>query len=186
MFNEDCILKPIKEYDYKYLISNYGDVFSINLKRVLNTAYDTMGYAYVRLYLNGNSKNESIHRLVAKYFIKNEENKYAVNHIDGNKKNNHVDNLEWVTQSENEIHASQELLKLNNFNKKLSNNKSGHIGICKKKSGKKEVWYTYCNFNKKRYFIGNFDSIEEAVLARQEYMENNNIKKIKKKEITND
>ena len=180
MFNEKHILKPIKEYDYKYLISNDGNVFSINLKTFLKISYDTNGYAYVVLYLNGKSKNESIHRLVAKYFIENVDNKYAVNHRDGDKKNNKITNLEWCTQSENEIHASKEILKLNNFNKKTSKNTSGFVGISRKKRGKLLMWYAYCNFNKKTHFIGYFNKIEDAVNARIEYMNNNNIFKVKK------
>ena len=59
----------------------------------------------VHLVANGNSKLVVIHRLVAKAFIPNPQNKAQVNHIDGNKKNNNVRNLEWCTNQENVIHA---------------------------------------------------------------------------------
>jgi hypothetical protein len=64
------------------------------------------GYFYVML--NGNRKKKcfSIHRLIAKSFIPNQDNKREVNHINGNKKDNRVDNLEWVTPAENSRHAS--------------------------------------------------------------------------------
>lgn len=65
------------------------------------TITDTAGYASVRL----PDKNHLVHRLVAEAFIPNPENKPQVNHKDGNKRNNNVNNLEWVTQAENMTHA---------------------------------------------------------------------------------
>ena len=58
---------------------------------------------YRRLYLNGKSYRE--HRLIAEKFIPNPDNKPEVNHIDGNKSNNSIENLEWVTSSENQLHS---------------------------------------------------------------------------------
>ncbi len=63
------------------------------------------GYLRVTLYKDGSRKNFLIHRLIATHFIPNPENKPQVNHIDGNKINNNIDNLEWVTPSENTQHA---------------------------------------------------------------------------------
>lgn len=63
------------------------------------------GYEIVDLYKNGKRKTVRVHRLVAEAFIPNNDNKPEVNHIDGNKHNNNVDNLEWVTKKENCRHA---------------------------------------------------------------------------------
>ena len=62
-------------------------------------------YLTVNLYDHGKRKTVDVHRLVAMAFIENVENKKCVNHIDGNKTNNYVKNLEWCTYSENLIHA---------------------------------------------------------------------------------
>lgn len=67
--------------------------------------YGQRGYAVVSPYLNGKQKIYSVHRLIAQAFIENPESKPAVNHKDGNKSNNELDNLEWVTHSENTKHA---------------------------------------------------------------------------------
>ena len=66
---------------------------------------DRYGYLRTNLYSNGQMFSKRVHRLVAEAFIPNPENKPDVNHKDGNKRNNSVDNLEWVTRSENMLHA---------------------------------------------------------------------------------
>ena len=76
-------------------------------------------YLFVRLCKSGKYKNKSIHRLVANAFIYNSENKLCVNHIDGNGGNNNVENLEWCTYSENELH-SYGVLKKKNAARKLN------------------------------------------------------------------
>lgn len=65
----------------------------------------TKGYLGVRLYKNNEGKTIKIHRLVAEHFIPKEEGKEQVNHIDGNKENNKVENLEWCNQKENMQHS---------------------------------------------------------------------------------
>lgn len=169
-----------------YLISNNAEVFSVKSRTILKHLVDSAGYRYVSLYNGIKQKNESIHRLVAIHFIENKSLKYAVNHIDGNKANNVSSNLEWVTRSENEIHASENNLKLNNFNKKIKSNTSGFVGVSKKKRGKTEMWYAYCNYKKKTHFVGYYNTPEEASIARSEYMESNGIAKSKANPTTAD
>lgn len=85
-----------------YQISNYGRVWSAKRNRYLALTPNNRGYLQVKVIANnGKRKNELVHRLVALHFIDNPENKPEVNHIDRNKENNSVDNLEWVTHSEN-------------------------------------------------------------------------------------
>lgn len=73
---------------------------------------DKQGYLRVLLFANGVHKNCQVHRLVATAFIPNPKNLPVVNHIDGNPKNNRVNNLEWCTQSANVLHAIHSLNRL--------------------------------------------------------------------------
>ena len=104
------IWKPVKEFEGLYEVSNLGQVRSLNYKRtkgtkILKLVIDKDGYLRVNLYKNGKQYNKKVHRLVTAAFIPNPEGKTEVNHIDGNKTNNRVENLEWVTHSENIQHA---------------------------------------------------------------------------------
>ena len=87
-----------------YGISKDGNVYSFRSDIELKKAMRPNGYLFVTLYKNKKPYRISVHRLVAITFIHNPERKLEVNHKDGNKTNNNVSNLEWVTASENEIH----------------------------------------------------------------------------------
>ena len=107
MFKIKEVYKYIKGYDGKYKVSNFGNVMSMNYQntrkpRVLVPVKHHLGYLLVHL---GQGKIKMIHSLVAEAFIPNPEGKKFVNHIDGNKQNNNVKNLEWVTSKENMNHA---------------------------------------------------------------------------------
>lgn len=102
--------KDVAGYEGMYQVSDEGRVrrlvgYKCKATRILKPVKHTNGYLLVRLCKNGESKCTRIHRLVADAFIPNTENKGDVNHIDGNKTNNHVSNLEWATRSENLKHA---------------------------------------------------------------------------------
>lgn len=96
-----------------YEISNDGDLRSYKhgKQTILKKRYSKDGYVWYILTENGKSYCRRAHRLVAEAFIDNPENKETVNHIDGNKMNNNVNNLEWATRNEQMQHAYKHGLK---------------------------------------------------------------------------
>ena len=101
-------VKPFSQY----YISSCGKVFGCTGEQMKTQTYNN-GYERIWLTINGKREHHSVHRLVALCFIPNPERKLEVNHIDGNKQNNDVSNLEWCTRSENEKHAWKNGLKPN-------------------------------------------------------------------------
>jgi hypothetical protein len=93
-----------KEFYGNYIVYQNGVVYSISSKKELSQRILNK-YKAVTLYYNKTRKDFKVHRLVAMCFIPNTENRPFVNHIDGNKFNNHFSNLEWCTHMENVIHA---------------------------------------------------------------------------------
>lgn len=110
------IWKDIVEYEGIYQVSNLGRVKSLERivlsngvamkrkERVLKSS-NRQGYRQLTLAKNRSRVQKSVHRLVAEAFIPNPDNKKEINHIDGDKTNNIVDNLEWCTRRENAIHS---------------------------------------------------------------------------------
>ena len=118
--------KTIRGYSGRYEVSSYGRVKSLprikirtskcgnsyasnNAGMILKKILINSGYEQVTLHKEGDSERILVHRLVGESFIKNPQNKPQINHKDGNKKNNSLSNLEWVTASENGLHAYREL-----------------------------------------------------------------------------
>lgn len=104
MVNE--IWKSIPDTDNVYYISSHGRVYSTKRNIFRKPTLNHRGYLQVTLYKKGKPRLALVHRLVAQAFIhqpSKEQN--TVNHIDGDKANNHIDNLEWVTLQENIDHA---------------------------------------------------------------------------------
>ncbi len=87
-----------------YEVSNFGNIRNITTKKILKGRISKSGYYQVSIKIDVNQKfcNRYIHRLVAIYWIDNPNNKREVNHKDGNKLNNNINNLEWITPSENQ------------------------------------------------------------------------------------
>lgn len=123
--------KPIKNYEGLYEISNFGNVKIlsreytkynyltkrynvIKVKEKITQGTISKGYRRICLSKNKIEKNKYIHQLVAEAFIPNPNNNKYINHIDGNKQNNRVENLEWCTLHENNRHAYKNGLRKTN------------------------------------------------------------------------
>lgn len=92
--------KEIEGYEGKYLVSDTGKVFSIRANKTLTPSQTEKGYLRVCLQDKGEKRWLRVHRIVASAFIANHDSKETVNHINGNRKDNRVENLEWATMEE--------------------------------------------------------------------------------------
>lgn len=99
------IWKDVNDYNDLYEVSNLGNIRNRFTKNQLSVRTDKWGYSLVRLRNGNKAKHCRVHRIVAIAFIDNPCGKPEVNHIDCNKLNNSVKNLEWVTGKENREHA---------------------------------------------------------------------------------
>lgn len=122
------VWKDIEGYEGLYQVSNLGNIAKTNLDKrfVLRIGKDTSGYYQIILTKNKVRKCFLVHRLVAKAFLENSEFKRTVNHKNGIKTDNRVQNLEWASYSENQKHAYDSgLIKKpkgeKHFNTKLKN-----------------------------------------------------------------
>jgi hypothetical protein len=102
------IWKDIPGYENYYQISNTGKVKSFVSNKILKPITDKDGYLRVCLCVNQKRKSHIIHRIVAKVFIPNPQNKPHINHLDFNITNNCVSNLEWCTPKENILYSYNE------------------------------------------------------------------------------
>lgn len=106
----------------RYTVTEEGDVYTIvNGQRYKMSVNYKKAYPSVNITLNNKRKGYVVHRIVAIAFIPNPENKPCVNHIDGNKLNCHVSNLEWVTYKENSEHAKRTGLHKPHWGKESGN-----------------------------------------------------------------
>ena len=139
-----------------YIIYDDGRIYSKYKNRYLNPTPNNFGYKCLNLCKNGKYKPFLVHRLVALHYINNPENKDCIDHIDGNKLNNNVKNLRWVTATENQ----------NAFKNKYSNNISGikNVYYCKTTNRWK---YEKTIFGERTH--KSFKTKEEAIAFKTEY-----------------
>lgn len=154
------IWKDIKGFEGLYQISNKGNIRGFSFLKnkkpmVLKKSDNGKGYDIVQLHKGKTRKNFYVHRLVAEHFIKPIPAGYVVNHLDYNKKNNSVENLEIVTQKQN--------IEYSRHRMKKPHQKGDLFYICHRPSGYEVT------INKK--YIGRFKSIEEAKERRNKYLE---------------
>jgi hypothetical protein len=126
------IWRDIQGYEGFYQVSNMGNVKSVErlvkhflygerfaCSQILKPAKNNRGYLCVSLWKDGKGVSKTVHRLVLNTFIPNINNKPEINHLDGNKENNVITNLEWSSISENRKHAYNNKLKLPSNEKRV-------------------------------------------------------------------
>lgn len=163
------IWKEVVGYEGHFMVSESGKVKSLDRKQLrsdgsmypvkgkeLTPFISNAGYTRISLRRNAKQVKYSVHRLVAEAFLQKEKGRDFVNHLDGNKLNNHYSNLEWVSMQENNCHR---------FDKTKTTSK--YTGVSWIKAKQKYV-ATIC-INKKPKTIGHFLDEEEAYAARCKY-----------------
>ena len=163
MLNE--VYKDIVGFEGIYQVSNFGNVKNQHGK-ILKTYQINSGYLCLKLHdATGKRSGHLVHRLVATAFLDNP--KTEVNHIDGNKHNNTLTNLEWCTRSENIRHALDTGLTV--YNKpttglKTKRNTSGYYGVLFDRTRNK--WVAHVVWDKVRYLHKRYNTAIEAAKAR--------------------
>ena len=149
MAEEFRIIKDFPNYE----VSNLGRVRNVKTGKILKQTIANNGYFVVNFRKNNKSYTKTVHRIVASMFLRKIENKPFVDHIDGNKTNNNINNLRYVTNQENAMNAK--------LNCKTTTNIKG---VTYYKNLKK--WIAQITVNGKHIHIGCFDNIEDAINAR--------------------
>lgn len=141
----------IDGYD-NYQVSNFGRVRNSTTGRILKGSVDAWGYRNVSLWKDKKMKIHKVHKLVANEFLDKIDGKQYVDHIDKNRLNNIVENLRWVSSSENSRNRSM-----------MANNTSNFKGICYHKRHQK--YLARIGHEGTRYHLGYFDTAEDAAKA---------------------
>ena len=150
------IWKPVKNYP-DYQVSNFGNVMGKN-DQLLKAGKDKDGYLLVVLCQNKLNKSMRVHRLVAETFdLPKRADQYSVDHIDGCKSNNNINNLRWANRSEQQF--NQDIYK---------NNTTGYKGVYFTK-GLKKPYRSMISVHGKSQFLGYFQTPEQASQAREKF-----------------
>ena len=160
MLNE--IILPLPNYPNRYWVSNLG--YISNRSKRLSTYTINSGYECLKLTGDTGTKSYLLHRLIAEVFMPNPQGKAEVNHIDGDKSNCAVSNLEWVTSAENKAHAKNTgLWKYNVPTLGLNKGKTSIFhNVTWDKSRSK--WCASVRHQSKTWFQRRFDLEEDAAL----------------------
>lgn len=157
----NIMYKEIPGYNGCYKIGSDGSVW--NRKKRMKTFIINSGYEAIILTFNTQRKHHLIHRLVAVAFVNNPENKKEVNHINGIKLKNNVENIEWCTSAENKRHAFDTGLRKYKYNKGLKTSKVSkyyNVGF----DNARQKWKAAIRLNGVTHHQKRFDIEEDAAL----------------------
>ncbi len=158
---ENELWLPLDRFNGRYLISNLGQIKSVQNNLMLKPSFDKDGYRRISLRINNKSYFFRVGVLVARYFIPNPNNLKIVNHIDSIKTNDYYYNLEWTSVRENTCHG-------------IKQNKLLPIGVSKRPKHNK--FRARITINAKSVSLGDFDTAEEASNAYLEAHKTFNLK----------
>ncbi len=159
---DDEVFARIEGYDFDYAISNYGRILNINTKRFLKPGVRNDGYMQVGFVKNKKTVARLVHRLLGNAFLKNDSNRPLIDHIDRNKLNNSLSNLRWADYQVNSANAT-----------KRKNTSSKYKGVSYDKARNK--WSSSIFINNRKINFGRFYTENEAGLARNNYIIQNNL-----------
>lgn len=154
--------KAVKGYETLYEVSDLGGIKSLTYNKIMKPILKKWGYLNISLYKNKESRTFRVHRLILITFVENVNNYPVVNHINGNKSDNRVCNLEWVTESENNTHRY--------IGKQKS---SKYTGVQWHKATNK--WLAKYKLNQKATHLGVFENEYDAHMAYVNAIKANNI-----------
>lgn len=110
-----------------YSVNEKGKIRNNFSGKIKKPSFCKNGYLYVDLYNKNVRKKYAVHRLIAETFLPNPNNKICINHIDGNRLNNSITNLEWCSYSENNLGVRNELIKALRYEEIRKKRGGGHI-----------------------------------------------------------
>ena len=147
-------------YTNNYAVSNQGRVKSLLTGKILKPAINHKGYFTVQLSLSGHRRNMKIHRLVALTFIPNPDGLPEVDHINGDRQDNRVENLRWVSGSTNTRNREVCRQSSSEYNGVIKHSTTGSFVA--------SIWY-----NKKTVYLGTFTEETKAALAFNQFCKEN-------------
>jgi hypothetical protein len=157
-------MKPLKNYENLYYITDDLKIFSVARKgtsgnEIIPQMNIENGYLRVSLSKDNKRKKVMLHRIIAENFIPNPNNYNTVDHINGNKLDNRIENLRWCSQAENTRFDNHKIRR---------NNTSGFRGISFDKRCSK--YQAEISFDGKRIYVGKFDTLEMAIQERNKHI----------------
>lgn len=167
IITEDKI--EIQGYEGLYSVTSDGRIWShpkgTNTKNGRWLSLDNSGrYPVVGLTKDGSTKRHSVHRLVAQAYVSNPNNLPQVNHINGNRADNRAENLEWVTSSENRIHAWNTGLQVATEDHKTSARKAGYGRRLFSMEQAEDIRSAYASGRMNQYELADYYNTSQAVI----------------------